>query len=530
MKGNTRLLVSIALGVLVIAGFWWLRPFWHGLVYGAIYSVPEFTLFIGLAVASFIATGFCEKGSGTEHAVGLLAILFVVAALTAPIWGTASSKTHQAHETWDRTEMVETLPQTDPDNPRILPGSVAQNYAKNSLQLTRHHTASGDITFINGTPHWSFAIEPDGLVNTFIAQQEGASFVNMTTELKDVDVYDGTFQSGTGMQLTDNVKWGLTKEEYWRSYEDPFVVPHEGELYIAIPTVQHEHHLQFGWPPVYSEPDFKGVVLVDQEDNREWLTPEEAREHPVLDGQNFYPYELARFDVESVAYQHGFANVLFTHDEQLELAGVPGEGNDQPFTVKTEEGIKYILAAEPWGDAHGIYQIWVMDARSGELELLELDPESSLLGPDKASQFVRKDSPRLDWSRMNVSEPIPVLVGNATLVWQVKVVPRDSSGVAFNAFVNADTGNVTIAEDDTQVYAYLAGDETKPQQEGNDTAEEEDNQTRVCIHNPPEPLHEVCVPPNSTAVVQIIGPGGELVDFLPVPPERQVIVYQLREQ
>lgn len=450
------------LGVIVLAMLWWTRPWWHGLLYGLTYVQPGplwGAVLAGVTVGGGWVLDRFEVGGGLpwKRASARLAVVFLVlGVIVFPILGNLYQGAALAERTDGRAAELERLPSVDPSAPRILPKSVGTQFASNSLQLPRHTLAGADIAMVNGSPTWSFALQPDGAVNTLIAQQAGAAFVDMTTTEKKIEMVERPMACGPGMQITDNLGWVLHKARYRVQYQDPFYLVHEGQLYGAIPMVEYEHRWRF--PTVYSVPVFAGVALIDEACEIALLDPDEAAEHPVLEGQPIYPYNLARQEVNSMRYVNGILNKLFTHEGELELAPVPGEGNDQPFTVLTEDGLRYFLAAEPFGKAEGVFQVWTLDGRTGEAAVLKLDPGSSLLGPSKAAQFLRKDNPRVDWSRMTVSEPIPTVVDDV-LYWHVKAVPRDSAGVAFTAFVNAGTGNVTEAATLREVVRFLRGEE-----------------------------------------------------------------------
>jgi hypothetical protein len=176
----------------------------------------------------------------------------------------------------------------------------------------------------------------------------------------------------------------------------------------------------------------------------------------VLADQRFYPYDLAFREVNAMQYQNGILNRWTIHRDQLEIADLPGDDNDQPFTVTSPDGITYIVAAEPWGDASGIHQIWTIDARTGEKARFRTNVQNGMLGPRKAANYVEQDNPRVNWNGMSPSEPLPV-VRNGTLWWEVRVVPDSSAGVTDTAFVNADTGDVIRYVRDDDVADYIAG-------------------------------------------------------------------------
>ncbi|GAI07971.1 unnamed protein product, partial [marine sediment metagenome] len=77
---------------------------------------------------------------------------------------------------------------------------------------------------------------------------------------------------GLGMQIQDEIYWRIYSEKYWIDCEDPYIVPHENELYIVVPYKTYEYH--FAFPTFYTVPKWGGVVLVNSDGELTWLTPE----------------------------------------------------------------------------------------------------------------------------------------------------------------------------------------------------------------------------------------------------------------
>lgn len=480
----------VALGLLLIlTALWLVRPWFHGLVMfvyvnpAVVEGVVVAVLGVALAARLLAAdtTAVWNAGRALQREDGreagrqlraasarrlVLAAVVVVAALgllvAIPVLGNAYAQVQVADTL--SVEETDALPGINADQPRILPASVARQYAENSLQYPRYRLREGDIALRDGTPYWSFGLAPDGGVNTFVLVGKGASFVDMTTQRKRVDVVESEPQVGFGYGLTSGrgvvseYRWRLQKERFFATYEDPIMVEHEEDVYMAVPYVTYDYHVR--WTPlpvVYTTPKWGGVALVAPDGETSHLSPSEARDHPALAGQRLVPFDLSRYYVESFRYQNGVLNKWFVHEDELELAPVPGEGNDQPFLVVTEQGLQYFVAAEPYGEAQGIYQFWMFDARTGETRRYQLPVDSALMGPRRAADFVRKANARTDWDRFSPSEPVPAVV-NGTLYWQVRVVPRDSSGIAATAFVDADSGDVFTFQTDQRIRAFLAGD------------------------------------------------------------------------
>lgn len=457
-SGRTLLGLGGVLAVIVVVLLWFFRPWIHPFVYGVVFRSPGMLQWLLVAVLlGLFGLRSASRRPLLARAALLLGVVALVLVFLAPVVGGEYMNEQLATEVGNEVTELEELPNTATDQPRILPSAVAGQYAQNSLQFPQHSIGVGDITFVDGVPHWSYALEPDGSVNTFVGKQAGAVFVDMTTQDKRVSVTEQEFECGEGQQVTDNFEWQLRKSRYTVAYQDPFMIPHEGDLYMAVPYVTHEHTFRATpIPQVYSIPRFAGVAIMDKDCEIRHLSPEEAASSEILTGQRYYPYDLARLRVNSMQYQRGILNKWFTHEDQLEIADVPGQGNEQPFTVTTGEGITYVVAAEPWGDAAGIYQIWTIDARTGEMARFKTDIQSAMLGPRKAANFVEQDNPRVNWGSMSPSEPLPV-VRNGTLYWEVRVVPNSGAGVTYTAFVNADTGNVIRYRGDDRIKAFIRG-------------------------------------------------------------------------
>ena len=215
-----------------------------------------------------------------------------------------------------------------------------------------------------------------------------------------------------------------------------------------------------------------------------------------LAGQRLYPFELTRRSVAATKYRNGILNTFTSHEEEIELAAVPGEGNDQPFTVMTEDGIAYVAAVEPYGEAQGLREVWSVDARTGEYERFPV--EESLLGPRKATDFVRQAARTTDWDRFDPSEPIPVVVDD-TFYWEVRVVPTDSSGISYVAFVNAESSDVTEVETRRAVSAFMRGERAGP---GDGDGGPSDRRPTVIVQR---------VAPNGTVVGEMEIYGNESV-------------------
>jgi hypothetical protein len=264
----------------------------------------------------------------------------------------------------ERAGTAEELRETDPSKPRVVTKAVASRYASNTLNFPQYRIEGGDITVRNGTPYWSYALAPDGAFNYYTKRQHGTVLVDMTRQNADVDTVVGDLRKGIGPAFYNNYRFTtLKRANYLVEYDDPFMVVHEDEQHVAVPYTKPVFH----WLPLpYTTPEWGGVVLIDSQGTVEDLSPAEARAHPVLQEQKLYPFELTRERVAATKYRNGIVNTFTAHEDEIEVAPVPGEGNDQPFLVFTEAGPEYVVAVEPSGEAQGLKEVWTVDARTGE--------------------------------------------------------------------------------------------------------------------------------------------------------------------
>ena len=438
--------VVSALVLLVLA--WYFRPWLHTAVYG-VYTTPVIPLAaaVGLVLAGVARRRLGPFVSGQIGVFVFVVVLVLSVSVTGLLAGEALGKA-----TMESAGTAESLSETDPGKPRVVTKAVASRYASNTLNFPQYRIEGGDITVRDGTPYWSYALAPDGTFNYYTKRQHGTVLVDMTRQNAEVDTVVGDLEKGVGPAFYNNYQFAMLKQaNYLVEYDDPFMVVHEGDQHIAVPYTKPEFH----WLPLpYTTPEWGGVVLIDSDGTIEDLSPTEAREHPVLQDQKLYPFELTRERVAATKYRNGIVNTFTSHEDEIEVAPVPGEGNDQPFLVFTEGGPEYVVAVEPYGQAQGLKEVWTVDARTGEYEIYS--PSQSLFGARKATDYVRQAARTTDWNRFRPSEPIPVVI-DGQLYWQVRVVPSDSSGIAYTAFVNARSTDVHEVSTTAEVAAFLRG-------------------------------------------------------------------------
>lgn len=348
---------------------------------------------------------------------------------------------------------VSMLPETR-ENIRLMPLEVAERFSRDSLQLSQFKLGSENLAIVNGSLSWMFPLVPDGGILQFILKNKGIVYVDATTQERTSNIVFRDLGIGEGMQVTDNLEWGIYTEHYLINLDTPYyIVGDDGEIYTVVSFIEYTFHQNFGL--VYTVPRWGGVLLIDSSGNIELLKPEEARASNALEGNRLYPENLARYYVETFKFEKGVINRYLIHEDQIEVRDVSFTSR-QPFLMDTSDGLKWFVSAEPASESRGIFKIFLTDARTGGIEVQALPIDETLTGPARATDFVRRANPLVDWTAFKIVEPLPFVRGD-TLYWKVAVIPQDSAGIAFQAFVNSRTNEVTNAETDADVLRFIGG-------------------------------------------------------------------------
>lgn len=223
---------------------------------------------------------------------------------------------------------------------------------------------------------------------SFLRQNKGMIYVDATTEGKNAQQVWNDMAIGEGMQVRDNLYWNILRERFFVSTDDPYYITDGEEIYTVLGAVNYR--LQFRWGIAYTIPEFYGVFLVDTQRNGELLTPKEALDYPPLAGNRIFPENLTLTYVEAYEYHLGLINKLFIHEDQIQVQDVRSPSspvNRQPYLMNTVDGLKWFVSTEPYGASHGIFKIFVVDARTGEISIYELPPEKTLTGPVRAIDY-----------------------------------------------------------------------------------------------------------------------------------------------
>jgi len=471
--------------LLVVAVGYAVRPLLHGLVYQTLYSpfglIVGGTTVLAATVLWFLpplaetpAAGLTTTVSpllpaSTNRKAGLLVAVFAVALLAGFVYSVPAGMVTErtlAQETMGEADQIQEFPRVNAENPRIAPRAVADVQTRGSVSYRTHRLGPSDIARAeDGSLAWSYAIEPDGVRNKLLSNQRGVLLSDMTRmEDREITAYDNqTFAIGEGMYLTRGSAWNLRTTDYLAQYYDDAVeFTHDGQAYMYYPKTGHEWRLT---PIPHTVPVWEGGALLRANGTIDHLSPEEAQNSEILEGQRLYPLYNSRRQMESLGYRNGIINqldVVGEHAGQVEVATLPaGAGNSQPFVIDLEgERMSYVTAMEPYGeDTRGLDEIWFVDATTGDLRYFGSEGET-LTGPERAMGIVRSEDSQTGWGdNFQVVEPIPVFI-NDELWWHSKVVPIDNTDISRSVFVSASSGEAVELGDTESVREFLAGGDT----------------------------------------------------------------------
>ncbi len=466
---NQKKLLGVILIVVPLIGLaWYLRALdiVHFLVYNVMYARMELLFAVVLSVILTVVITHLQKSDkpkevklefGTMVFMGLVVLLIP----SFLFMGSIASQTTVVNDHMNFEERDE-MKQTASDDMRLLPMKVGDTYAQNRLQFERHKLSQGDITIQeDGRMAWSYNIIPEGIGNRMTIHQAGASTVDMTQTDANVQTTEKEVVPGVGDFMGDNVFWELRKENYWVDYkkDEAYVVNRNDNLYLAVPYVEHKPEFNFPYPFPYTTPHPGGLALVDSETGDiEFVDVDEVQEHEILEDQRAVSYDVTRYYVDSMTYNNGVMNALFFKEDVPEVASSPGDGNEQPYLVQTENGeLTLLIAAEPAGDASGIYQTYYQNAQTGEWERHSADRGDAMVGPERSTDYVQAEAPTVDWDEFTPVEPLPIIREDG-LFWMTRVIPDSGGGVSYIAFVDAESNDVIPVADDETARAFIAGD------------------------------------------------------------------------
>jgi len=533
-----RLGVKVVALIVLLGIIWVGRPLFHPILYPLMYS-PTIIYALGLPLIAALVlyllppmNGSDEnrsmsKPSSIENKGIMVALVFIVGfalAITAGLYGGMVEDRTLSQETMSDAEPLTEFPEINADNPRIVPRDVADVQTRGSVSYRTHRLGHSDIARMDdGRLAWSYPIQPDQFNNRLNDNQRGVLLSDMTSfENREMQAFDEhEFVYGEGQLLHRSTEWQLLKQDFMVQYnDDPIEFVHDDDAYMAFPKTGHEWHLT---PVPHTTPTWEGVALVHQDGTIEHLSPEEAQENEVLDGQRLYPLDVSKAQVESLTLREGITNTLpliGSFENVVEPASLPaGAGNEQPFVIDLAgEQMSYVYAMEPPGsDSRGLDEVWFVDASTGEPQYFGTEGDT-LLGPERAVGIVRSEDSQTNWDtgdgdgQFQVVEPVPVTVDDE-LWWQTKVVPSDNTDVSRNVFINAHTGEAIEMVDTDAVIEFLSGSDVEDIDEAVDVGDGE----QADVEPAPDDV-------DAEFELVIRDGDGNVIDRIPIDPDNDISI------
>lgn len=446
----------IALIVLLVV-LWFLRPFFHGFLMGFVVSPLKAILIIALIVGiaalikkfgkiSLVPAGpsnFTLKPSKNVPAgmvvgyVAIIVVLLVAINFETEIRYILTSKQITYEAKGD-------LPNFEPI--RLTPKQVATRYADDSFQNPQEMLGDSQIAMIDGKLKRVFPRLPDGGILYFTSKLNGFVTVEVDTLDKKVTIEDKQFKYAEGIGVFDNLYYRLALKKYFVTYaaEPIYLKNDQGEWVTAVPYMGYK-----GFP--FRVPYWAGVMEIKADGSMTDYSPDEAQNISYFKNNRLYPKELVNYYTDSYSYKGGLLNKWFLHKNQIETVSLPG--SEKIFHVSTNEGLKQIVVAEPFGKSYGIYKIFIFDATTGKREIIEYDQNSQLTGPVAAADYIKREFPTYSWDAFSLAEPRPLKI-NGDLYWLLSIIPNDAAGIAKTVLFDAKTNKVTGVSDEAEFNAF----------------------------------------------------------------------------
>jgi len=431
---KTHGIISLAVLALLLYFF---RPWFHELVM-AFYTNPAIIFMIIMAGAGAVLIAKKQKNLGSI-ALFLALLSLIVLFLTNVIMGSYIVQENDYNS-------ITALPDTS--QVRIIPLGVAWRYLTDSLQKSTEKVGGLDITNINNSLVWTAPRIPDGFILFLTQKVNGILIADATKTDRSTRLITKELQFGEGIGIFDNIYWRIFKTAYFINLGDIYYMQKDGELLTIVPIIQY----RFKFPVML--PYFAGVFVLNENGEISKYRPEEIEGIDYFQNNRAYPEYLARLYVDSYKYKNGILNAWFLHKDQIEISDVYGQENQQPFLMPTEEGLKWVIATEPYGESYGVFKIFLVDAITGRIDMLELNEDQTLTGPVAVVSYVKKRFPNINWQTATVLEPRPYVVNNH-LYWMLSITPSDFAGISYTVFVDSTNNNVIAMESDEEIMNFI---------------------------------------------------------------------------
>lgn len=445
--------------VALLAIAWVLRAFWHPLIMEFLIH-PIFAILLAVEIWIIILLVRVFRGAKWVRdgrkvtlklahplkkwrvtGVVLVAIALMIFAASEQAWRYKLAASDLSFTT------RESLPSFSPV--RLIPKPVATRFAEDSFQSPQEYLGDSQIALIDGSLQRVYPRLPDGWLLYLTQKMSGFVTVNVDQLDREVKIYDQPFAVAEHIGIFDNIYYRLVSHKYFVTYssEPIYLKDDQGQWITVVPYMSYKGI-------VIRTPYWAGVSVVRSDGSITDYTPEQAQEISYLKGNRLYPKELANFAADAYSYKNGILNNWFLHKDQAEVVRLPSD--ETIIHAATSEGLKEVIVAEPYGRSYGVYRIFLIDAATGQREIINYDLNSQLTGPIAAADYIRREFPTYNWNTFSLSEPRPLTI-NGQLHWLLSVVPNDNAGIATTVLLNAQTNKVIQIDSVAQLNQLIAG-------------------------------------------------------------------------
>ena len=438
------LYATIAVLILII---YFLRPIFHTFIMG-LYTKP-LILIIAVLILIIIILNF-KKARKNLSTILMILIIFSSMAISfndliVQYYIVKSTDYNSIDKLPDSTQL------------RLLPQIVAKRYMEDSLQKPRERIGQLDIVNYNNSLVWTAPRVPNGGILYFTQKVNGIMTADATEIDRSTKLITEEMQIGENIGIFDNIYWVLYKKEYLQDIDNVFYLK-DGDRTLTVASIVR---YKFRFPVMI--PYFAGIFVIDPEGNIERYSPDQIKDLDFTKDNLIYPDSLTRLYVDSYKYNKGILNAWFIHEDQIEISDVYGQFNRQPFLMPTEDGMKWVIATEPYGESYGVFKIFVADAITGKIDMLELDEDSTLTGPVRVVSYVKKKFPMIDWATSTILEPRPYVI-DGDLYWMLSISPSDFAGISYTVLLNAKNNEIyafdTVEGVENFMYSGQLSDDT----------------------------------------------------------------------
>ena len=430
--------------IIILLTFYFLRPIFHGFIMG-LYTKPLILIIIVLVIVSIAS----NLKKARKNLSTVLMILIILSSLTIS-FNDLIVQNYIVKST--DYNIIDELPEST--QLRLLPQIVAKRYMEDSLQKPREMIGGLDIVNYNNTLVWTAPRVPNGGILYFTQKVNGI----MTADAVEIDrstkLITEEMQIGEDIGIFDNIYWVLYKEEYFQNIAEIFYLKDSDKTITVASVIRYK----FKFPVMI--PYFAGIFKINPDGSMERYSQDQLSDLEFAKNNILYPEDLARLYVDSYKYNMGILNAWFIHEDQIEISDVYGQYNRQPFLMPTEDGMKWVIATEPHGQSYGVFKIYVIDAITGHIDMLELDEDSTLTGPVRVISYVKKKFPTIDWATSAILEPRPYVI-NSTLYWMLSITPSDFAGISYTVLVDAKNNEIFAFDNKEEVEIFMSGDHTE---------------------------------------------------------------------